>query len=581
MSRSAQKAGETQQHQEGSFRYAEKRRTGTCHFSDRVARAALEVYRRVVPPSHREEQKAECVAAILAHFPSPQERGEQTRIGTLRVVGLGVGTKFLPDSTIREEERLSNNHADRFVAKSAISGSCTINGRVDDKDDESKEFEASTTHVRYGERVRDCHAEVLARRAFRWQLMNEIQTDLAATRKREGGSPVEQEDKDDKIDKQPYIPILQRKLSNDTDESTIQYGLKPGVTLHFYSSSAPCGNAALKKFAKMKRETYDNTLGPDMWPSRPHDTINGHAIREGQFALLLKKDNTISAAGQGEAATKLSHNRPKGKAKRWPATESDAWCPPGTTITGTRRGSIHTCSDKLARWNCLGMQGSLLASLLDSPLYATTLTVGRKMTECICRRAVCCRVGGYGERITGKKDSKRAKTEVEEEVWTGSGQESYKLNHPTIMGTSVYIDEDGILDMSGSKLVGQDVRFGSDLCWVYAGSWAEAECINGSTGYCCEHTERQKFDLDGTVSSRISTFIMTELYVNIAELMHGKVDGTSASNAFQQIKSGVLTLSMLRYLKLAVSPEYENEKKSLLGNHRVFCQWVRRQDKPL
>ena len=82
------------------------------------------------------------------------------------------------------------------------------------------------------------------------------------------------------------------------------------------------------------------------------------------------------------------------------------------------------------------MQGSLLASVMDEPLYMSTLTVGRKCTSCICQRAVCCRVGKHGvdnQKVFGNGDN---------EISTSS-EGKLRINHPAIMGTGVYLDESG------------------------------------------------------------------------------------------------------------------------------------------
>ena len=212
-----------QTHSQGAVRHAEKRRRGTCDFANRVARVSLAKYESTVPKSYRDIHKQTCVSAIVAHFDYQKYHGvnrelqvqpipEVSSKDKLQVMGLGVGTKFLPASLLKEDR---NN--------------CR--------------------------RIRDCHAEVLARRAFRRQILYEIESDLYGDTNSVSG----------------YLPILE-KIKNDTqrlkpdmeaDESkgiTPKYRLKPGVSLHFYSSSAPCGNATLKKFVKMEKETFDSSL---------------------------------------------------------------------------------------------------------------------------------------------------------------------------------------------------------------------------------------------------------------------------------------------------------------------------------
>jgi hypothetical protein len=220
-----------QVHSEGAVRHAEKRRHGTCEFANRMARLALEKYEATVPKSYRDVHKQTCVAAIVACFSSldgetPVSHGSASglqnyRSDHMQVMGLGVGTKFLSSIILREER---NN--------------CT--------------------------RIRDCHAEVLARRAFRRQLLHEIKAYL----------------NDTPLADTWYVPVLERiehgdqlteseakrlkpcTADNDDQKNDRRhkYRLKPGVTLHYYASSAPCGNATLKKFVKMEKETFDSSL---------------------------------------------------------------------------------------------------------------------------------------------------------------------------------------------------------------------------------------------------------------------------------------------------------------------------------
>ena len=71
--------------------------------------------------------------------------------------------------------------------------------------------------------------------------------------------------------------------------------------------------------------------------------------------------------------------------------------------------------------------------VLNGPLMMATLTVGRKFSRAICQRAVCCRADGFG--IATKRKASDT-TNVKDFG-------NYKLNHPVLMETNVYMDESG------------------------------------------------------------------------------------------------------------------------------------------
>jgi hypothetical protein len=67
------------------------------------------------------------------------------------------------------------------------------------------------------------------------------------------------------------------------------------------------------------------------------------------------------------------------------------------------------CSDKLAMWNCVGTQGALLSTVLESPVYPSSITIGSGeglFSHGALARAVCCRMGlqiqqGHGHNHDG------------------------------------------------------------------------------------------------------------------------------------------------------------------------------------
>jgi len=456
-----------------AVRHAEKRRTSTCLFADRVAALSVEHYRKHVPSNFQETQKQTCLATIVAAY-------DEDEVQRLDVIAMGVGTKFLSETVLQSPQE------------------------------------------RYGERLRDCHAEVLARRALRRYLSEEIWRDEV-----EGREP----------------SILQQCK----EKSSLYYKLRTNVTLHFYCSSAPCGNATLKKFSSFKKEVLRHDLSETSWPSEKHEFMPGHSIPLGQFALLTKKDNTQNESVETELTpAAIMRAGIAKKESTWPANRSTDWCPPGTTTVWSNHGSLHTCSDKLCRWNCLGLQGSLLAHWME-PLYIATLTVGRKLSAVACRRAVCCRVGKSEDTKCGK---------------------AYRLHHPAIMGTAIYMDESGVIEMDAKKSEGQDVRFHSSDSWAWWPGLEKAECIDGATGY--QIIEGNEKNEDSRPLSRLSTSALVDI---ILDIFRAANDGTKPSE-LQKPK----TLSELRDLKWLLSSQYEKAKEQLLTDHRILRQWRRREN---
>ena len=70
-------------------RLAEKRRSATCIFADRVAQVSVDQFLRL-PEEDRPEKT--CVATVVAH-----------QNGKLRVLSMGVGTKFISESLLQDE----------------------------------------------------------------------------------------------------------------------------------------------------------------------------------------------------------------------------------------------------------------------------------------------------------------------------------------------------------------------------------------------------------------------------------------------------------------------------------------------
>jgi hypothetical protein len=177
--------------------------------------------------------------------------------------------------------------------------------------------------------IRDCHAEVLARRAFKRWLIQQY-----ATCKRGDESMF-------------FLLTADGKLEK-----------KQSVQFVLYISSAPCGNACIRRWGDSPKERYDDRLGPsELFNDQPHPAFHPHSQKEGQTAVSYKGESTILS-----------------------------------------------CSDKILKWNVFGLQGLKLSGIVTQPIFLDGIVIGRKFVRKHSERAFCCRLSS--KRIPAEiKDS--------------------------------------------------------------------------------------------------------------------------------------------------------------------------------
>jgi double-stranded RNA-specific adenosine deaminase len=389
-------------------------------------------------PSRKTERGQTVLAAVVA-------RDARCDPPTLRVVSLGAGTKFLRAADI-------------------------------DADEPS------------GTRVRDCHAEVLARRGMKRFLYAQIREAAGEAKLvRSSGRAAER-----------WIVLEPASFgSNASDEASTTararvpgWRVRNGVTFHLYASSAPCGNATVKRFAKGSKEIFDATSGPLELPGDAHhqhdDWKSFGSVEDGQIAFLWKRDPSLvqesteriqEDASMGSEPLEKQETSHKKKKKNDAARVSAI--PPGTSTTGR----VLTCSDKIAVWSCVGVQGALLltAGLLAEPVKFTSIVVGRKFTRAICRRALCCRA----HRFLG--DARKTRSTVRDPF--------RDARHPAVLCTAVPFDASTYAEGEGASFEHADAV----VAWLEGSDEAEATIGGDGKSWTAER-------LDGRTGARTGGF---------------------------------------------------------------------------
>ncbi|XP_021537842.1 double-stranded RNA-specific adenosine deaminase isoform X1 [Neomonachus schauinslandi] len=210
-----------------------------------------------------------------------------------------------------------------------------------------------------GETVNDCHAEIISRRGFIRFLYSELMK---------------------------YNPQTAKESIFEPAKGGEKLQIKKTVSFHLYISTAPCGDGALfdKSCSDRAVESSD---------SRHYPVFENPK----QGKLRTKVEN-----GEGTIPVESSDIVP--------------------TWDGIRLGErlrTMSCSDKILRWNVLGLQGALLTHFLQ-PVYLKSVTLGYLFSQGHLTRAICCRVTRDGSAF---EDGLRP---------------PFVVNHPKVGRVSVY-----------------------------------------------------------------------------------------------------------------------------------------------
>ena len=232
-----------------------------------------------------------------------------------------------------------------------------------------------------GEALSDSHAEVIARRAFVRFLYDELERATS-----DDGDGETKRDATDANASTRSVPIVEWVATTTT---TTPFRLRGGVRVHLYATQSPCGDASIFELADAREsksvapadvETADGETPKERFPTALFRAENAGAGRAPN-----KRAKTSSSGGSGSGAGSFFLGATG--AKVFESCEVSIQGIQGSRealrvdaergVAGQRLGACRlkpgrgaqtdcmSCSDKIARWVALGVQGALPSSLIS------------------------------------------------------------------------------------------------------------------------------------------------------------------------------------------------------------------------
>lgn len=188
--------------------------------------------------------------------------------------------------------------------------------------------------------------------------------------------------------------VYESMLSQDSDTflfdtETQIFTVKPSIKFHFFTTHVPCGDAAI--FPKPELEDFGNVVNNCFEQNSLKRTSScDEAVGTKRIRLEDDKCDIFRTGAKCLEADVKQDLKLQGA--EYHVTEV-VRTKPGR---GTPTLSV-SCSDKIAKWCHLGLQGALLSILLNKPIYFSSFTIagGTPFNEKALRRALFERLENF------------------------------------------------------------------------------------------------------------------------------------------------------------------------------------------